>query len=249
MPSHATVTRLRPQWQSCQMPIAVVTGASRGLGAALLEDLRVRGYEVAGCATGATDPHLSQVDVADASAVDRFASVVFAGSGPIDLWINNAAVIGPIGPLGKQSGPDADAWRRCVEVNVLGVVNGARSFLAHRSERATLVNIASRAATFPAPGIAAYSATKAAVVALTIAVAEEEGGSGLSAHVVLPPSVDTDMQNTLLTSDPADFPHVVHSLERKRKGEVLPATEASRIILEAILDQDNRGNVVLDLTG
>jgi benzil reductase ((S)-benzoin forming) len=226
---------------------AVVTGASRGLGAALATELSRRGYGLAICAT--TTPTLEgafcrAVDVADDEAMQRFARDASAALGPIDLWINNAAILGPIGPLRTS---DADSWRRCVDVNLVGIANGIRAFLAHRRPGGgSLVNIASRVATTPSPGLSAYTATKAAVVAVTKCVAEEERGSGLRAIVVLPPSIDTDMQNTLLAQDEASFPDVEASLRRKREGGVVPAILEAVVIVDAVLRDDHAP--VVDLT-
>lgn len=244
--SWTAVFSLIVSWESTHVAIAVMTGASRGIGAAMADDLASRGYTLALCATSQSprDGALCRsFDVADADAVERFASDVERELGPIDLWINNAAVLGPIGPVRST---DPDEWERCFRVNVGGVANGTRSFLAHRNpERATLVNMASRAAVSPGAGIAAYSATKAAVVALTLAVAREE--DDVEALVVLPPSVDTDMQNTLLAQDEAAFPDVEVSRARQRAGGVLPAAFAARAILDAVLQHDG-GDPVIDLT-
>lgn len=105
-----------------------------------------------------------RVDVADAGAVEAFAAEVVQTLGPIDLWINNAGVLGPVGPIRDTSN---EHWRRCVEINLFDVLFGSRAFLAHRSGHATLINIASRVAANGAAGLAAYSATKSAVVSLT----------------------------------------------------------------------------------
>lgn len=186
------------------------------------------------------------VDVSDADAVDRFASEAAERLGPLSLWINNAGILGPLGPVRDT---DAAEWRRCIDINLGGVVNGTRSFLAHRTRSAaTLVNIASRVAVDPAPGLAAYSATKAAVVAFTRSVAEEEAGMGLRALAVLPPSVDTDMQDTLLAQDATVLPGIEHSRQRKREGGVLPADAAADAILEVVLRERPFDSSVVDLT-
>jgi NAD(P)-dependent dehydrogenase (short-subunit alcohol dehydrogenase family) len=88
--------------ESGAVSVAVVTGASRGLGAALARELAERGFDLALCAT--SEPVFPgamcrSFDVADADAVDRFGADVARELGPIDLWINNAGVLGPIGPL------------------------------------------------------------------------------------------------------------------------------------------------------
>ncbi|MCU1462355.1 MAG: short-chain dehydrogenase/reductase [Acidimicrobiales bacterium] len=231
-----------------RQPLAVVTGARRGLGSALAHELAGRGYALAVCATTAPDfpgALCRAVDVANEAAVEQFATEAFSQFGRIDLWINNAGILGPVGLLGST---DSDAWSRCFEVNVLGTVNGSRAFLARRSTGGTLVNIASRAGVDGAPGLAAYSATKAGVIALTKSIAAEEHATALRALVVIPPSIDTDMQHTLLAQDESAFPGVVQSRARRDVGGILSATSAARAILDVVLNADSRGPV-LDLTG
>lgn len=229
------------------MPVGVVTGASRGLGAALAAELRARGFDLALCATTLPDVEdalCRRVDVADGEAVEAFAAEAARELGPLEVWINNAAILGPVGPFAAN---DPDDWRRCIEVNVHGVVNGTRALLAHRHQAsATLLNIASRVAPDPAPGLSAYSASKAAVVAFTVSVAEELRDSGLRAIAVLPPSVDTDMQDTLLNQDESAFPHVGRSRQRQREGGVLPPDVAARAVLDAVFDA--AAGPVVDLT-
>lgn len=226
------------------MAVAVVTGASRGLGQALVQELSSRGFAVAGCSRRGSAADVEAVDVGGAVEVERFATRVHDQLGPIDLWINNAGVVGPIGPLRSSS---AVGWVAAVETNLLGTVNGCRAFLAHHASRGTLVNLASRAGVSAAPGLAAYSATKAAVIALTLAVAAEESDAGLRTVVVIPPSIGTDMQEELLGQEPGVFPGVIESRGRRERGEIVtPALAAARIIT-AVLDERHDG-VVLDLT-
>jgi NAD(P)-dependent dehydrogenase (short-subunit alcohol dehydrogenase family) len=184
------------------------------------------------------------VDVASAPAVERFATVVVGQFGRIDLWINNAGVLGPIGPLRST---DEVGWTRCYQVNVFGTVNGSRAFLARQSNGGTLVNIASRAGVHGSAGLAAYSATKAGVIALTRSIAAEEQATALRVFVVIPPSIHTDMQDTLLAQDEDVFPAVVQSRERLYEGKIASAKDAAHAIVDAVLDADSRGPV-LDLT-
>ena len=185
------------------------------------------------------------VDVGRPAEVEDFAAETLERFGRIDLWINNAGILGPIGRLGST---EPDAWTRCFEVNLLGTVNGSRAFLARRSEGGTLVNIASRAGVHGAAGLAAYSAMKGGVIAFTRSVAAEEQASALRVFVVIPPSIDTDMQDTLLAQDEAAVPSVVESRARRGDGSITSAESAARAILDAVFDVDSRGPV-LDLTG
>ena len=178
-----------------------MTGASRGLGMGLVETFRAAGHEVTGFSRS------SGVDVTDAAAVDRVAASI----GPIDLWVNNAGVLGPVGPL---AGADPADVARHLNVNVLGVVHGMQAFLRHRSDGGVLVNISSGAATSAYEGLGPYCASKAAVEMLTEVVALE---TGVRAYAVSPGHVDTEMQAELRSTAPERFPAVEkwHDIKRR----------------------------------
>ena len=205
--------------------VAVVTGASRGLGAGLAAHFAASGMHLGLCALhrprlvartrptahdgrveSAEAPVCAAVDVADGDAVAAFADAVIARFGRIDLWVNNAGVLGPIGPLADA---DPAELARVVEVNVIGVINGSAAFADHvrrRSGTGVLVNLSSGAATKPYRGWAAYCASKAAVDQLTRVIALEEAGNGLEAFSVAPGLVDTDMQAAIRATSESDFP-------------------------------------------
>jgi NAD(P)-dependent dehydrogenase (short-subunit alcohol dehydrogenase family) len=195
-------------------PIAVVTGASRGIGAGMAAYFAARGFALGLCARTAPVPPdgaaalSAAVDVTDPDAVDGFADAVVDRFGRIDLWINNAGVLEPIGPLADA---DPVALGRHVATNVLGVAYGTAAFVRHVRTRAgpgSLVNVSSGAATSPYRGWAAYCASKAAVEMLTEVVGLEEQGSGLAAYAVAPGVVDTDMQALIRGTSAAAFPDV-----------------------------------------
>ncbi len=205
--------------------VAVVTGASRGLGAGLAVHFAGSGMHLGLCArhrprlaartrptaqggriVSSEAPVLSAVDVTDRDALARFADAVVGRFGRIDLWVNNAGLLGPIAPLALAEGAEV---ARALEVNVIGVANGSSVFAAHvreRPGRGVLVNISSGAATKPYEGWAAYCASKAAVDQLTRVVALEEARHDLSAYSVSPGLVDTEMQVAIRGADPAWFP-------------------------------------------
>jgi NAD(P)-dependent dehydrogenase (short-subunit alcohol dehydrogenase family) len=205
--------------------VAVVTGASRGLGAGLAVHFAGSGMHLGLCArhrprlvartrptaqggrvVASETPVLSAVDVTDRDALAHFADAVVARFGRIDLWVNNAGLLGPIAPLALA---DAGEIARVLEVNVTGVANGSSVFAAHvrgRPGRGVLVNITSGASTKPYEGWAAYCASKAAVDQLTRVVALEEARHELEAYALAPGVVDTDMQAAIRAADPKWFP-------------------------------------------
>ena len=207
-------------------PVAVITGASRGLGQGLAAHFAAQGVHLGLCARHqpaavrttrtahdsprgvSSDAVRAAVDVTDRAALDRFAADVVERFGRIDLWVNNAGLLGPIGPLADL---DPAAVARIIDVNVTGVLHGSAAFVAHVRSRpgpGTLVNISSGAASTPYVGWAAYCGSKAAVEQLTRVVALEEAAHGLVAYAVSPGLVDTDMQAAVRAADEAHFPEV-----------------------------------------
>lgn len=203
--------------------VAVITGASRGLGAGLAARFAEHGLVLGLCARHEPIPPAgaraiaASVDVTDAARLDTFATVVAKELGPIDLWVNNAGVLDPMGPQRLHDPVAVDAALR---VNVGGVANGTRSF-TERARRWTparrvLVNITSGAARTVYPGWAIYGATKAAVDHFTEVVAAEE--PSVLCHAVAPGVVDTDMQAEIRTHDERTFPAVARFRELQRTG-------------------------------
>jgi NAD(P)-dependent dehydrogenase (short-subunit alcohol dehydrogenase family) len=203
---------------------AVITGASRGLGAGLARGFRERGLRLGLCARSApvfgdaADVVAERLDVRDPAALAAFAATVEARFGAIDLWINNAGLLEPIDPL-RDVAPDAA--RAHLEVNVLGVLLGTQAFVRHlrrRGGEGVLVNISSGAARKPYAGWSVYCASKAAVDRLTECVALEEAAHGLRAYAVAPGVIDTDMQALIRATPTARFPDAPRFVELKREN-------------------------------
>jgi NAD(P)-dependent dehydrogenase (short-subunit alcohol dehydrogenase family) len=185
--------------------VAVVTGASSGIGRRLALDLSRRGAVVVGLARRAellagVEEQLRQstpessvqvCDVGDTASFTDTLSGVEEGHGRIDILVNNAG-IEQLTPV--EEGFSA-AYRRIFDVNVFGVMAGTLAvmpgMLARR--RGIVVNVSSDSARAPEAGHGAYSASKAAVAAFTEAVAHEVAGGGVSVHVLYPAWVPTAM--------------------------------------------------------
>jgi 2,3-dihydro-2,3-dihydroxybenzoate dehydrogenase len=189
--------------------VALVTGAARGIGAAVARTLAARGAAVAvvdreGAQAAVVADGLNAdgyralavaADVTDAAAVEDAVTRAEAALGPITTLANVAGVLRH-GPLLEMSDDD---WAQCLAVNATGVLHASRAAAARMVERGggSVVTVASNAAGVPRTGMAAYAASKAAAVALTRCLGLELGPRGVRANVVCPGSTDTDMLREL----------------------------------------------------
>ncbi len=222
--------------------VAVVTGASRGLGAGLAEVFAGDGVRLGLCArtrpqvpSAASDAVAEVVDVTDPGALDRFAATTVERFGRIDLWVNNAGMLEPIGPLAAA---DPGALRANIDVNLLGALHGSAAFARHvrsRPGRGVLVNMVSGAATRPYRGWAAYCASKAGVAMLTEVVAEEEGEHGLVAFALSPGVVDTGMQALIRQTGTADFPEGDRFRRLHAEGRLNDPSRVARFVLDHLV--------------
>jgi len=230
--------------------VAVITGASRGLGAGLADHFasqgvllglcaRTRPAERAGCVVAA-------VDMTDDDAVDAFVTEVCSTLGPIDLWVNNAGVLDPIGPVRDV---DPAAFAANVAGNLQTALIGSRAFLRHRHGLAdpaggVLVNISSGAGRTSATGRTAYAgwgaygAAKAGVDRLTAAIALEEADAGLRAYAVAPGVIDTDMQATIRATPADRFPAVDQFHALKADGAFATPAHIAEWLLALAFDPD-----------
>ena len=170
--------------------LAVVTGASRGIGRAIVELFEREGAQVAGCARHAA----AGVDVCDVSRGDdvaRFASLVKERHGTPDIVVNNAGIVVRAALDGLQE----SAWDEVVGSNLKGTFLITRAFLPEMRARGRgrLINVASISGRLGTAGLTAYCAAKHGVVGLTRALAEEIRADGLCVNAICPGSVDTDM--------------------------------------------------------
>jgi benzil reductase ((S)-benzoin forming) len=238
--------------------VALVTGASRGIGAGLARHFHRNGLKLALCARSGPDPgqipddreriHFGHVDVTDYDALSRFASEAEQRLGLIDLWVNNAGVLDPIGPVRSITPDDV---HRHVDVNLLGVFHGTRVYLErlHAAGRTgTIVNISSGAAVRPIAGWGAYCAGKAAVDMLTRVTAVEERPHGIRAFALAPGVIETGMQELIRRQDEEDFPNVDRFREMHTAGDLLepesPGPAILRLAFGSTLPDDV---VVLDV--
>lgn len=195
--------------------LIVITGVSRGLGRALVDELARAGHRVVGCARSADAiaelgeawprPHrFDVVDVADELQVQAWAASVLAEAGPPDLLVNNAALINRNAPLWEVP---AEEFSRLVDVNLKGVVHVIRCFVPAMIERGsgTIVNISSGWGRSVSPEVAPYCATKWAIEGLTLALAEELP-RGMAAVPLNPGVINTEMLQSCFGEDARSYP-------------------------------------------
>ncbi|MGE4618876.1 MAG: SDR family NAD(P)-dependent oxidoreductase [Planctomycetota bacterium] len=176
----------------------IVTGCSRGIGKALVEELLHREMAVGGCARSSevlselgTDPTFRVVDVTDAKALEKWAKDLSAAGTIPDLVIANAGYLNDPAPLWQVSASEFDA---VIDVNVKGVANTARAFLPGmiKAGTGTFVALSSGWGRSTSAGVAPYCASKFAVEGLIGALAEDLP-RGVSAVSLSPGVVHTGM--------------------------------------------------------
>ena len=179
------------------MSTVVITGGSRGIGAAAVKLFAEKGHKVfflyekeheaANAVAAATGAEAICCDVADGNAV----KAAFRQIGDVDILICNAGIV----YTGLMSQMEETQWDRIFDVNVKGIfhcVNAAMpAFL--RTHNGTIITVSSMWGQVGASCEAAYSATKGAVIALTKALAQELGPSGIRVNCVAPGVIQTDM--------------------------------------------------------
>jgi 2-keto-3-deoxy-L-fuconate dehydrogenase len=184
---------------------AVVTGGASGIGLATATLLAARGAQVAilDLEPGRTDFFPVRADVRDDAAVRAAIDAAAAHLDGIDILVNNAG-IGAVGTVADN--PD-EQWHQVFDVNVVGMVRVSRAALPYlrRSRHAAIVNTCSVAATAGLPQRALYSATKGAVLSLTLAMAADHLPDGIRVNCVNPGTADTPWIGRLLAQagDPA----------------------------------------------
>jgi NAD(P)-dependent dehydrogenase (short-subunit alcohol dehydrogenase family) len=186
--------------------VAVVTGGASGIGAAIARRLREEGARVAvfDVRPEAADADLAvAVDVTDDASVRDGIDEVIARFGRLDLVVNNAG----IGAQGDVTANDDAEWARVLDLNVVGIARVSRAAIPHlrKSPAAAIVNTSSIAATAGLPQRALYSASKGAVLSLTLAMAADHLREGIRVNAVNPGTADTPWVGRLLESadDPA----------------------------------------------
>lgn len=209
---------------------ALVTGAASGIGAACVAELRAAGMRVAGVdlAPGEGADLALVADVTSQPAVDAAVAAAADAHGGLDVVVCCAGV----GAVGDVTENDDDEWRRLYDINVLGIVRVLRAAwpLLSRSTAASVVSIGSIAGHAGLPLRAAYSATKGAVHALTLAMAADGVAHGIRVNAVAPGTADTPWVGRLLDAAPDPAAARAQLEARQPMGRLAGADEVARTV-------------------
>ncbi|GAA1886076.1 SDR family oxidoreductase [Streptomyces durmitorensis] len=208
---------------------ALVTGGASGIGRATAELLAARGARVAVLDLNPDDVEKPltgyRADVSDDASVREAVAAAVADLGGLDVLINNAG----IGAQGTVEDNDDAQWHQVLDVNVLGIVRTTRAALPHlrASTRAAIVNTCSIAATAGLPQRALYSASKGAVLSLTLAMAADHVREGVRVNCVNPGTVDTPWVGRLLDAAPDPAAERAALAARQPTGRLVTADEVA----------------------
>lgn len=224
--------------------VAIVTGAGRGIGRATAVAYAEAGAAVVLAArspdeiTSVADEIKHSggqalaiaTDVSDAAEVDHLLVLTLRAFSKIDILVNNAAIIHPLGKVWETS---PLAWSKLIAINLIGPYLCARAVLPHMLERGSgwIINLSSQAAVMDIVGNGAYNASKAALERFSGTLAAEVEGSGLVVTVFRPGIVDTPMQAEIRRTPAHIFPRVGEWQAFYDRGQLRPPAEPAQALL------------------
>ncbi len=231
---------------TAKAPVALVTGASRGIGAAIAQELAVRGYQVIGTATtpegaarisaalaGHPGCRGAALDVNDGAAVDALIDGIVKEQGGLQVLVNNAGITRDTLAMRMKD----DDWDAVLDTNLKAVFRVSRAAIRPMMKQrfGRIISITSVVGASGNPGQANYAAAKAGVAGMARALARELGSRGITVNCVAPGFIDTDMTAKLPEAQqkalrdqiplghlgqPADIAHAVAYLASNEAGYV-----------------------------
>lgn len=215
--------------------VALITGASQGLGAEIARQYVANGASVLLCARSvdklaeqqhALTPHLAPHarivtiagDIGERSDVDAIFAKLHAEFPRLDILVNNAGVYGPMGNIEDV---DLDEWVDAIRINLLGLVYVSRAAMPlFRTQRyGKIINISGGGATNPMPAITAYATSKAGVVRFTESLALECKDDHIDVNAIAPGALVTRMMEQLLQAGPEKVGRQFYDRMKKIAGE------------------------------
>jgi len=232
--------------------VAVVTGGAQGIGRAVAERLVASGADVwlwdrdaalVAETAEAIGVRGQTADQTDAAAVVAAAAAVRQATGRLDILVANAGIAGSNGPLWDY---DVEEWHRIIDINLNGTFHCCRAVLPHMLESGygRIVTIASIAGKEGNPNAAAYSASKAGVIALTKSLGKETAGRDIAVNCVTPAAART------LIFDQMKQEHIDYMLSRIPRSRFLELQEAASMIAWLVSEENSfTTGAVFDLSG
>ena len=232
--------------------VAVVTGGAQGIGLAVAQRLAASGAAVA---IWDRDEALAResaaplgglplgVDVTDADAVARAAEATQEALGPIAVLVTSAGIAGPTAPVVDYDPAD---WRRVLDVNLSGTFHCCRAVLPQMRAQnyGRIVTIASIAGKEGNPNAAAYSASKAGVIAFTKSLGKEHAGENIAVNCVTPAAARTRIFEQISEE------FIAYMLSKIPRGRFLELTEAASLIAWLCSEENSFSTgAVFDLSG
>ena len=221
----------------------LLTGATGGLGRAMAERFWQLGASLALASRPGPDLEgfirqfvgglprqecfAAPADLSDPAAPQAIADAIGGRWDRLDVLVNNAGIVGPIGPL---AGTDWAWWEQTMRINLLAPVAICRLLIPLMPAGGAIVNLSGGGATGPRPNFSAYATSKAALVRFTENLAVELAGQGIRVNAVAPGAMNTKMLDAVLEAGPAAAGHEFNkSVDQKEKGGVAPAKAAELV--------------------
>ena len=234
--------------------VAIVTGAARGIGAALATRLAADGYRVVVADIDGEEATRTAgriglpaspitVDVTSEASVRAMIADTLEHLGRIDTLVNNAGIAGASAPCWDL--PPGE-WERVLAIDLSGVYYGCRAVLPHMRERGSgrIVNIASIAGKEGNPNAVPYSAAKAGIIGLTKAIAKEVATNGIFVNAVAPAVIETQILEQMTEA------HVQYMVSRIPMGRVGQPEEVAALVSWLCSDECSFSTgAVFDISG
>jgi len=229
----------------------IITGASRGLGVHIARAMWDNGANLLLVARSAdalmglkedfeSDPatdqeiHITAADLAFPTATDLILKEARSVWGGLDGLVNNAGILGPIGPIWKN---EWKVWEKTIRINLLAPVSLCRACIGWMKEtgQGKIINLSGGGATGPRPNFSAYAVAKTGVVRFTEILAEEVRDFNIQVNSIAPGALNTDLLEAVLREDPADVGKNEYdsALKQKEGGGASPVRAAQLCVFLA----------------